>query len=188
MNLLERAKALKAHGFLDGEPAVEPEELVRIVEEDPPCDPEEAPATSLLLAAKRVLEIPADAAVEPEEFEQLLAAIQTFCGDAFTVTEVRATVKEGPDSEAGPAELLRLRFKLDGRGHDCELILDEEMVDLGFLHEIDTHLGAIGEARRLCPIVELMDDTARYVFIEPEKMERAELEQVIDSPDFEADF
>jgi hypothetical protein len=39
--------------------------------------------------------------------------------------------------------------------------------------------------RRLCPIVEIMDDTARYVFVEPKKMEKAEEEEVISAPDFE---
>ncbi len=188
MELLERANALKELGFFGAGLTESPEELCRKVEDTPPCDPEHAPATALLLAAEMVLEIPAEAAMEPEDYEDLLVQIQDFCAGVFIVSEVHASLMEGPASDAAPARLIRLRFKLDGQRYECELACDDDMVDLGFLHEIEKHLAAKGEPRRLCPLVELMDDTARYVFIEPEIMEKAELEQVISSPDFEEDY
>ncbi len=188
MELLERARALKEIGFFGPGLTESPEELCRMVEEDPPCDPDHAPATALLLAAERVLEIPAEAAMEPEDFEDLLARIQEFCGGVFTVSELRAVPMDGPGGEAAPPRFIRLRFKLDNKRYETDLACYDDMVDLGFLQEIEEHLAGSGEPRRLCPLVELMDDTARYVFIEPEKMEKAELEQIITSPDFEEEL
>ena len=65
-----------------------------------------------------------------------------------------------------------MRFRLDGEAHELEISHYPDLIDLSFVAEIESHLAKIKEPRRLCPILELMDDTARYVFIEPEKCRR----------------
>ncbi len=188
MTLLERAKALKKLGFLpeDSDPAA----LVARAEASDEVDIKEAPASALLLVAGRLLELPADAAPELGDYEKMLAKVAAFCDGRIALSRVRARFVEREfedevQAETEPDAVVELKFRLDDTEYESELVHDPELVDVSFMNEFDDHLESIGEDRRLCPLVELMDDTARYVFHLPEKVEEAELQEVIAATDFE---
>lgn len=188
MNLTTRAKALQELGFFPANLPIA--DLVSRAETETGINPNDAPATAILLAAGRVLEISADAATELEDYAALLEKIAAFCNGAFTVANVHAALTDSPqaygdDEEPEGVEGVLLDFSLDGKKVRSELTNFDDLLDLSFLNEIEERLQEKGEPRRLCPLVELMDDTARYVFIDPEKMEQAELKEIIAAPDFE---
>ncbi len=187
MNLKERAEKLIQLGFFEGASApYSAEELSSKAESDGHIDPQEGPASALLLAGERLLEIPANAAGAIEDYGDLLESIEDFCLQTFQLGEIRAEfVEVERDVQEIPGAAVRLRFRLDDHLYETTLMHDPELIDLAFLNEIENHLETIGEPRRLCPIVELMDDTARYVFVEPSIMEEAEITEVISAPDFE---
>ena len=189
MNLKTRAKRFLEMGFFEGaEEDPQPEALAREAERLFPEMIGEAPATALLLAAGLVLEIEADAAEELDGYRQVLNDLNVFCEGATEIAYERAEFVKGKRLSAGGDEnagrVVRLRFRLDGEAHELEISHYPDLIDLSFVAEIESHLAKIKEPRRLCPILELMDDTARYVFIEPEKMQKAEEEEVISAPDF----
>ena len=199
MNLQQRAAALQQLGFFA--PEEDLKALVQRAQNVDGVDAKEAPATALLMAGGRLLEILADEAVELADYEVLLKKIETFCGGAFTVSDVSAEemeewVEEGEgEDEAEDAEdaegedfsfPVRLLFRVDGHACEAHVTHGSDLVDLTFLTEIDEALARKKESRRLCPLVELMDDTSRYVFIEPVKMDTAEEKDLFAAPDFEA--
>jgi hypothetical protein len=215
MKLIERAKALKALGFLTQ--AEDLNELVKDAQAGD-YDVQQAPATALLAAAGDVLEIPLEALEDLEDYEGILMAVEEFCGDLFHIEDIE--ILEGPevltdadeDSEDDAGELetseedddddddedgdagediletvptITLRFKIDGTRVSANLVAQEGEVDLSFFQLIDEHLQERGDDRRLCPLVEVMDDTARFVFADPAKVEQAELDEIISAPDYE---
>lgn len=202
MNLLERARALQKLGFLPA--AADLPALVTKAQKDPLHDARQAPATALLAAAGVLLSIEPETPEDTAGFRALLERIAQFCGGCFTVSAVETRFLELEEDAEDDAEqdedveaadlptiaeeaagVIELSFRLDREPVSVELAWYDDMLDLSFLNEIEEHLARIGESRRLCPIVELMDDTARYVFHDPEKVEQAELDEVIAAPDFE---
>ena len=189
MNLLERAKKLQKLGFFEVENDQELKEIVTEASEIFGEAAEEAPATAILTAAGAVLEILPEAAAELDGYAAILEEIAEFCEDAFAVTDVKADLVDGKSVPLGdggePSPIVRLRFRLDGQSREVEVTHYPDLVDLSFLSEVDIHLDKIKSKKRLCPLVELMDDVARYVFIEPAIMENAEEKEIITAPDFE---
>jgi hypothetical protein len=195
MKLLERAKLLQAIGFLE-----QGADLAAIVAaaESGEIDAEYGPATALLVAAGKVLEIRAGELSQPEDIPGIIERIRVFTGSRLTITDVSATSlgpleleaydeeeDEGPSPVDLSSERIAVRFRINGNPVETQVIRIEDSIDLGFIDDIQDHLDQLGEKRQICPLVELMDDTARFVFIEPAKMEEAELREVITAPDFE---
>ena len=188
MKLLERAKKLIDLGFFEGIEDIDAKSLVQEAQEELGDMLEEAPATALLLVGGAVLEIEPDAAAELEGYATVLAEVQEFCGDAFEISGVRAEfVKDKVVMSAGEesGRVVSLRFRIDGESRELEVTHYDDMIDLGFLGEINGWLERISHPERLCPLVELMDDVARYVFVKPEAMDKAELDEIITAADFE---
>jgi hypothetical protein len=189
VKLLDRAKALHRLGLLPGVAEKELPALVQRAENEIDVDAHVAPATALLLAADRLLELPTESDALIEEYAAIIEEIEAFCEGAFVLDSMEIVAAEEDDEEeddaASPRHIL-VRMWLDGKEYESELSFEEELVDLGFLEQIEQHLVSKGEKRRLCPVVELMDDTARFVFAEPAAVEQAELDEVISAPDFEA--
>lgn len=188
MKINERAKKLIGMGFFEGFDDVEVATLVAEVAAELSDLAEVAPATALLLAGGAVLEIEPEAAAQLDGYAAVLAEVQEFCGDAFEISNVRAElVKDKSVLSAGEedGQVVSLRFRINGESHEIEVTHYTDMIDLSFLGEINAWLERAGIPQRLCPLLELMDDMARYVYIAPEVMEQAELEEVISAPDFE---
>lgn len=189
MNLLERARKLQKLGFFETENDQELQEIVREAQEIFADDIESAPATAILAAAGAVLEIYPDAAADLDGYAAILEEVAEFCEDTFEVSEVKAELVDGKAVSSGadgePSAVVRLRFRIDGQSREVEVTHYPDLVDLSFLSEVEIHLEKIRSPRRLCPLVELMDDVARYVFVAPAVMEKAEETEVISAPDFE---
>lgn len=180
MELDERIAAMAKLGFFKSVDGFSAKSLATEVRNGG-IDASRYPATAILSAAGLLLEIPADSAEQPEDYADILEQVSEFCG-AFRL----GNVKLNPGGETtAEGELFELKYELDGRRYETEILHDPEQVDLGFMVEIEQHLEAIREPRRLCPVVEIMDDTARYVFLDPEIVEQAELDEIIGAPDFE---
>jgi hypothetical protein len=163
-------------------------------------DTDHAPATALLIAGGQVLAIAPEDFTSAEQIPGILAKFQAFCGNAFSIGSV--TVKslgvqqlpieadEDDDLEPGEElmveeEVLSITMVIDGVSVVTEVTRLDEMIDLGFVGDLQDCLEAKGDGRQLCPLVELMDETARFLFADPEKVEQAELEEIITAPDFE---
>lgn len=191
MNLLERAKRLQKLGFFETENEQELKELVKEATDIFGEVAEEAPATAILTVAGAVLEIEPEAAATLDGYAAILEEVAEFCEEAFAVSDVKAdlvegkSVSSGEDGDASP--IVRLRFRLDGQSREVEVTHYPDLVDLSFLSEVEIHLEKIKSKRRLCPLVELMDDVARYLFVEPSVMEKAEESELITAPDFEGE-
>lgn len=183
MKLEERAEKLRQLGFFG---QCSKDQLREILgrAEDPDqilADPEEAPATALLEAAECLLEISDIPPEEVDDYIEALKKLEEFCDEAFSLEEVIVEVREEESEE--DEETLDLHLVLDDQTYDTVLKWTPDGIDLSFITLINSHLEKKGEVRRFCPLVELLDDTARFVFISPEVLEKAELDELVGAPD-----
>ena len=179
MELIERASALQRLGLIDA--TEDPKALAaKAMASKDLVNAEKAPATALLLAAGKVLELGAEAEeIGPEDYAEAIAATAEFLRGVVTIEGV--VVKEDEDDPS------QFSVKMTVNGERTGISVQDlgDMLDLAFLIPIASHLEEKGEKRILCPLVELMDDTARYILADPAAVEKAELDEVITAPDFE---
>ncbi len=214
MSLKKRAEELIALGLLRNDGGKPAEEIARTAEAGR-YEIKDGPATALFAAAGELLEIPYEDQNDPPDYEAFLRVVEKFCQNAFKVEKVKTSVRsldmvefededepEGdihgdydaedeefeavdPDDELTPEGVLELEVVIDGKAYQDQLVYIHSIVDVDFLNCVDRHLQAIGSKKRICPIVEVLDETARYVFAEHQAMEKAELDEIIAAPDFE---
>jgi len=200
MKLLERARLLKALGLL---PANADLSAIVSKAEAGDIDVEMAPATALLVAGGVVLTIAAEELTAARDIPAVVRRFESFCGNVFKVSDVQVRslgvsqhdasdyvneddLEEGEELPATfEEEAIEVRITIDGTTYESEVTRLDDMIDLGFVTELQDHLESIGEKRQICQLVEDVDDDPRFLFVEPEKMEEAELREIITAPDFE---
>jgi hypothetical protein len=198
MTLHERAKLLKALGLL---PVDADLKAIVAAAEEGDVDPEFAPATAIFEAAGVLLTICDFEVSEPSDIPGIIARMQEFSGNAFTVTDIKTTsagvetvIGEGVDENDEPIEeeleeeTILVEMTVDGQPIKAEVTRFAGMMDMGFINEIHDVLEARGEKRQFCPLLEIVDTDARFLFADPEAVDEAELREIITSPDFEEDI
>lgn len=185
MDPSNRAERLRDLGLLP--PAADPAELARRAEAKRPELLASAPASALLGEAGQLLEIEPDAAASLSGYEEVLRRVVAFCGDPEAVADVKAKVLTEKELHSGgePDDglVVSLSFRLGGSKTEVEITHYPDLIDLGFLGEVDRWLVRRKSARRLCPVVEALDDVARYLFAEPALVDRAYEEGLITEPE-----
>jgi hypothetical protein len=201
MELIERARRLQALGLL---PAGA--DLNTLVSQADPQLTATAPATALFIAAGVVLEIAPNEHVEEADIAPVMMRFQKFCGNLFTLSDIEPVslgVAEGDDEEivAGeapgdepitPPNLILLKFKLNGYQQEIELLQFTDEIEQGYFEIFDDFLlNELEHDKTICPLLEVMDGTARYLFANPEAFEQAEIDELITADemfDIEEDF
>lgn len=199
MKLIERARLLKTLGLL---PADANLEAVVAAAEAGELDVEVAPATALLVAGGVTLSVGPEELCTADDIPAVIRRFQAFCGNIFQITDIKveslgvtvldadsqyADPQDDPDDEpiSLEEETLRIVMVIDGKSYESEVTRLEDMIDLGFVNDLQDHLELIGETRQICQLVEWLDDDPRFLFVEPDKVEEAELREIITAPDFE---
>ncbi|MBI1289780.1 hypothetical protein GC173_00860 [bacterium] len=197
MKLLERARLLQELTLLPADA-----DLAAVVAgaESGEVDAEVAPATALLVAAGVVLTVGPDDLSKAEDIPAIIRRFQAFCGNIFKVTDIKVEslgVVEldskdmlGDDPDLGEEftveeETIGVTMTIDGKVYESEVTRLDDMIDLGFVNDLQDHLDEMGETRQICQLVEWMEDDPRFLFADPAKVEEAESREIITAPDFE---
>ena len=79
----------------------------------------------------------------------------------------------------GTCGAFHLSFRINGTRTEAEVTHFPDMIDLSFLAEIEHALNRLKIPRRLCPLCEVDDGVARYLFVDPVRVEQAEAQRLL---------